>query len=239
MVTERNNFVNIREILSRCTRHPMLKSLDLEQVIQYTVDFISIVGMPTLYNDKVETIHIDNYRGLLPCDLVSIIQVKDKASNTCMRSMTDSFNPGLIADRSEFNYSQTERSESTFKTQGRVIFTSFRTGEISLSYRAIPVDKEGLPLLIDNANFLKALELYIKKQVFTVLFDLGKLQAGILQNTQQEYAWAVAQCEKEFIMPSMSEMESITRMWNTIIPNTTSFDKGFEDLGNREYIKVQ
>ena len=153
MVTERNNFVNIREILSRCTRHPMLKSLDLEQAIQYTVDFISIVGMPTLYNDKVETIHIDNYRGLLPCDLVSIIQVKDKASNACMRSMTDSFNPGLIADGSEFNHSQTEIGESTFKTQGRVIFTSFRTGEISLSYRAIPVDKEGLPLLIDNANF--------------------------------------------------------------------------------------
>ena len=262
MVTERNNFVNIREILARCTRHPMLKSLDLEQAIQYTTDFIGIVGMPTFYEDKLETIQIEDFRGLLPCDLVSIIQVKDLKTGICLRSMTDSFNPGLRKNSKNIKgkpvdiqairnvnpqplgidqdpIPHIESEEMTFKTQGRVIFTSFRTGEIELSYKALPVDKDGLPLLIDNANFLKALELYIKKQAFTVLFDLGKLNANILQNTQQEYAWTVAQCEKEFIIPSVSEMESITRMWNTLIPNTTSFDGGFKNLGNREYLKDQ
>jgi hypothetical protein len=32
-------------------------------------------------------------------------------------------------------------------------------------------------------------------------------------------------------------MEAITRMWNTLIPNVTSFDKGFVNEGNREYIR--
>ena len=229
MIKERNNFVNIREILARVTSHPMLKNVDLEQAIRYTVDFLSIVGCPTFYLDKEVDITIEDYRGLMPCDLVSITQVKDKKTGLCMHSMTDTFNPR------EYNF----HTEPTFKTQGNIILTSFRTGEIELSYKALPVDKDGLPLLIDNANFLKALELYIKKQAFTVLFDLGKLNANILQNTQQEYAWAVAQCEKEFIIPSVSEMESITRMWNTLIPNTTSFDGGFKNLGNREYLKDQ
>ena len=229
MIKERNNFVNIREVLARVTSHPMLKNVDLEQAIRYTVDFISIVGCPTFYLDKEVDIPIEDYRGLMPCDLVSIVQVKDKKTGFCMHSMTDTFNPR------EYNF----HTEPTFKTQGNIILTSFRTGGVTISYKALPVDKDGLPLLIDNANFLKALELYIKKQAFTVLFDLGKLNVGILQNTQQEYAWAVAQCEKEFIIPSISEMESITRMWNTLIPNTTSFDGGFKNLGNREYLKDQ
>lgn len=262
MISERNNFVNIREILSRVTRHPMLKSVDLEQAIQYTIDFISIVGMPTFYMDKLDIIPIMEYRGLLPCDLVSITQVKDLKTHTCLRSMTDTFSHGLkdhhkdhhkdIHDKHHIKIPRNlayhhdiednpiphvRTEELTFKTQGRIIFTSFRTGKIELLYKAIPVDEDGLPLLIDNANFLKALELYIKKQVFTIMFDLGKLQSGVLQNTQQEYAWAVAQCEKEFIMPSISEMETITRMWNTLIPNVTSFDGGFKNLGNREYLK--
>lgn len=226
MIKERNNFVNIREILARVTSHPMLKNVDLEQAIRYTVDFLSIVGCPTLYLDKEVDITIEDYRGLMPCDLVSIIQVKDKKTGFCMHSMTDTFNPR------ENNF----HTEPTFKTQGNVILTSFRTGEIIISYKALPVDETGIPLLIDNANFLKALELYIKKEKFGDLYDEGKIRDGIMVKAEKDYAWAVAQCEKEFIMPSLSELQSITNMWNTLIPRISEFDKGFTELGNREYL---
>ena len=86
---------------------------------------------------------------------------------------------------------------------------------------------------------LKALELYIKKEKFGVLYDEGKIREGIMSKAETDYAFAVAQCEKEFIMPSISELQSITNMWNTLIPNITSFDGGFKNLGNREYLKNQ
>ena len=226
MIKEKNNFVNIREILARVTSHSMLKNVDLEQVIRYTVDFISIVGLPTFYLDKEVDIPIEDYRGLMPCDLVSIVQVKDKKTGFCMHSMTDTFNPR------EYNF----HTEPTFKTQGNVILTSFRTGEVTISYKALPVDETGIPLLIDNANFLKALELYIKKEKFSDLYDEGKIRDGIMGKAETDYAWAVAQCEKEFIMPSISELQSITNMWNTLIPRVTEFDNGFTELGNREYL---
>lgn len=226
MIKERNNFVNIREVLARVTSHPMLKNVDLEQAIRYTVDFISIVGCPTFYLDKEVDIPIEDYRGLMPCDLVSIIQVKDKKTGFCMHSMTDTFSPR------EYNF----HTEPTFKTQGNVILTSFRTGEVTISYKALPVDETGIPLLIDNANFLKALELYIKKEKFSDLYDEGKIRDGIMGKAETDYAWAVAQCEKEFVMPSISELQSITNMWNTLIPRVTEFDNGFTKLGNREYL---
>ena len=226
MIKERNNFVNIREVLARVTSHPMLKNVDLEQAIRYTVDFISIVGCPTFYLDKEVDIPIEDYRGLMPCDLVSIVQVKDKKTGFCMHSMTDTFNPR------EYNF----HTEPTFKTQGNIILTSFRTGEVTISYKALPVDETGIPLLIDNANFLKALELYIKKEKFSDLYDEGKIRDGIMGKAETDYAWAVAQCEKEFIMPSLSELQSITNMWNTLIPKVSEFNNGFIELGNKEYL---
>ena len=226
MIKENNNYVNIRELLARVTKHSMLKTVDLEEAIRYVVDFISIVGCPTFYLDKEVDITIEDYRGLMPCDLVSIVQVKDKNTGFCLHSMTDSFTP----KEDTFN------KEPTFKTQGNVILTSFRTGEITISYKALPVDETGIPLLIDNTNFLKALELYIKKEKFSDLYDEGKIREGVMIKAERDYAWAVAQCEKEFIMPSISELQSITNMWNTLIPRVREFDNGFTKLGNRQYI---
>lgn len=226
MIKERNNFVNIREVLARVTSHSMLTNVDLEQVIRYTIDFISIVGCPTFYEDKEASVKIKDYKGILPCDLISIVQVKDKETNICLHSLTDSFIP---TDKSY-------RMDPSFKTQGNIILTSFRTGEVQIAYKAIPVDSSGLPLLIDNPVFLKALELYIRKEKFSDLYDEGKIKEGVMSRAEQQYCWAVAQCEKEFIMPSISELQSIMNMWNTLIPRVTEFDRGFATLGNREYL---
>jgi hypothetical protein len=59
----------------------------------------------------------------------------------------------------------------------------------------------------------------------------------VLQKAEQRYAWAAGRLHTHFKMPTTAEMESITRMWNTLIPRTTEFDRQFEPLGNREYIR--
>lgn len=222
------NYINIREVLNRVLRHPLLQDVTLEQAVQYTIDFIGIFGMPKLYQDKEEVLHIEDFRAKLPCDLISINQIKDCNTGICLRSMTDNFMPRNNDDR-----------ELSFKTQGQVLFVSFKTGEVLVSYKAIPVDEDGLPLLIDNPIFLKALEAYIKREAFTILFDMGKISPAVLQNTQQQYAWLAGQLQSEFTIPSQSEMESISRMWNTLIQRTSEFDNGFSSLGNKEYIKLQ
>lgn len=226
-------YTNIREIASRLMRHPLMVDLTLESIIQYTVDFIGRMGLPPIYYDKVETVEIKNYRAKLPCDLIAIRQVKDAKNNTSLRATTDTFH--LIHDDKRF----LERQEGTFKVQGNIIYTSFKEGHLVIAYRAIPVDDEGLPLIPDNSVFLKALELFIKKEWFTILFDMGKITPAVLQNVQQEYAWSAGQCNMEFTLPSVSEMESISNMLNQMIPRTNEFRKGFKPLGNREYLKDQ
>lgn len=220
-------YTSIRRVLDGLLDHPMLRDLTLEQAVRYTLRFIAKTGYSKLYQNKQITLDIHDFRAELPCDLISIIQVKDCKTRLCLRSMTDSFMP------------QENRPavELSFKTQGRVLYASFPEGTVEVAYTAIPVDEDGFPMLIDNEVYLNALELYIKKEIFTMKFDQGKIAAGILQNTKQEYAWAVGQLQSEMTIPSYSEMQSITNLYNTLIPRMNEFYYGFKTLGNKEIIR--
>lgn len=113
-------YTNVRVILDRLLRHPLLQELNLEAAIQYTLDFISIVGLPNIYIDKIETVDIKDYRGQLPCDLIAINQVRLHSNGACIRSMTDNFNACPIGDV----HNTPQNSETTFKVQGSMIYTS-------------------------------------------------------------------------------------------------------------------
>lgn len=249
-------YTNIRRVLDNLMEHPLLRDITLEQVVRYVIRFISLHGYPKMFQDKIENVDIKDFRGILPCDLISITQVKDLETGLCLRAMTDTFPKGLepsppkspkpdkdllnnVKDITQQYIPPAHKfdEEPSFKTQGRIIFTSFPQGCVEIAYRSIPVDEDGFPLLIDNENYLAALEAYIKVQVFTIKFDTGKINANVLQNAQQEYAWRAAELQDEFTVPSMSEMESLTRMYNTMLLSTRQFDKRFKHLGDREYIR--
>ncbi len=280
MVTE-YQYTSIRRVLDNILDHPLLKNVNLEQAVRYTIRFIALHGYAKMYKDKLADVPIHDFRGLLPCDLISIIQVKDLRSGICLRHMTDNFIPAHVSDQLKnkgvlppppphspdlMNNNRHLRrpeypedldfisppkhpwdwyiphqwrygEEPAFKTQGRCLFTNFPEGVVGVEYKSIPVDEEGFPLLIDNEVYLGALEAYIKKQVFTVKFDTGQLSAGVLQNAKQEYAVLAKELQSEFQMPSISEMEAITRYNTSLIPRMREFDNGFKNLGDREYLR--
>ena len=221
------DFVSIREVLARVTRHPLMQDMDLEAGVQYTLDFFGVMGLPNVYEEKQEDIEISDYKGLLPCDLISVNQVRDEHTKRCMRSMTGNFH---MSDC-------TINSEPTFKTQGRYIYTSFKCGKVRISYKAVKVDEDGLPMLPDHPVFLKALEDYIKVQRFTVLFDIGKIRPDVLAHAEQEYHWSAGKCQNSFTIPSVSEMESLTGMMHRLIPSRVEFRRGFKTLGDKEHYR--
>ena len=232
-------YTSIRRVLDNLLDHPMLTNLTLEQAVRYVVRFIELNGFSKLYQDKYVKVEIHEYRGILPCDLISIVQVKDDKSKICLRSMTDSFIPEPNQHK-EPAPPQPDHilPEMAFKTQGRVIFTSFPEGCVEIAYKAIPVDDDGFPMLVDNETYLAALEAYIKKQVFTIKYDQGKIAAGVLDNAKQDYSFLAGQLNSEFMIPSTSEMQSITNMVTSLIPRMNEFYRGFRHLGNKEIIKT-
>lgn len=218
-------YTNIRVILDDCMQHELLQDLTLEQVVGYVLKFNGIFNIPQMYTEKSTFIEIKDYRGKLPCDLVSIKQVRDTKDNLALKELDNTFfNPNT--------------KDKAFKTQNMVIFTTFKDGKVEVVYKAIPVDGEGYPMIIDNEKYKNALELYIKKDRFTKYFDVGKLHQSVLQNTQQEYSWAAGQLESELKIPSMSQWENISQAHNKLIQKTGEFRKGFETLSTPEIYKT-
>lgn len=208
------SYTNIRVILDKVLRHPLLQDITLETAIDYTIDFMRIIGVPSMFTEKVSTITVDKYRALLPEDYYQMNQVRK--GDTALTYSLDSF-----------HFNNNSSDTNTYKIQGNVIYTSFEKGELEISYQAIAVDEQGFPLIPDNSSFTRALELYIKKQWFTILFDLGKLQPAILQNTQQEYAWAVGDCASEFNRLSLDKSESFYSTWKTLVLRDNKHTYGF------------
>ena len=52
---------NIRNLASRIMRHPLMRDIPFETILDYTLDFIQIVGAPSLFEEKTAILHVDNY----------------------------------------------------------------------------------------------------------------------------------------------------------------------------------
>lgn len=232
-------YISIKQVMSDLLDHPLLQDLTLERAVNYAVHFIQIVGVPNEFEEKTALIDIKNYRGVLPCDYYDMIQVRTyKEGEYCpkvFRYASDSFH---YSPNKEPN-KDLDTWDLTYKLQNSAIYTSLKEGTIEIAYHAIKVDKEGYPMIPENSSFIQALELYIKKKVFTILFDQGKISPAVLQNTQQEYAWYIGQAQRDLTMPTIDQMESISNMWTQLLQRNNEHSKGMKSLGRREYIRVQ
>lgn len=228
-----NRYVSIKQILSDILEHPMLKELSFERAINHVVHFLRIVGCPDIFNEKVEQVEIKEHRGILPCDLENIIQVRvcgGLHDKEVFRYTTDSFH---MSEDYRDSY------DLTYKVQGNIIFTSLKKGIIEIAYRAFEVDEDGYPMIPDNSSFITALEFYIKKKHFTILFDQEKIKPVVYNQVCQDYAWYIGQAQSELIKPTIDQMKSITNMLNTLVPRVSEHKSGFINTGTQEKIRVQ
>lgn len=228
---------NIRRIIDRIKRHPMLQDIPFETAVEYAVDFISIIGTPALFEEKTAIVPIHEWKGELPCDFDSMIQVR-------VAPRTDVKGPHPILPT--YRYSEHSFHMSpykpgaeflgnlTYKVQGMCIFTSTKEVPVEIAYKAFAVDSEGYPLLPDNAAFLLALERYIKVEWFNVLFDQNKINIRVLQNAQQEYAWAAGRAQEEFSKIDLDKAETLFNSFKMLLPRNSSHWRGFFDLGAKE-----
>lgn len=224
-----NKSINIKQFIDKVRRHPLLTDMSMEAIVDYTVDFLQLVGMPNAYKESVDIVKISNYRGVLPNDFMEMVQVRTTTNPIVYyRYASDTF-----------HLSENKRNSSpyTYKVQGDYIYTSEKDTTIEISYLAIEVDECGLPLLPDNVKFIRALESYIKYKHFTVLFDCGKLPAQVLEKADQEYCWAIGACQSDFNRITVDKAETIMNLMNNIFTPTSPHDVGYSNIGDKVVLR--
>jgi hypothetical protein len=221
-------YIGIEEIMSRLTGHPMLEDIALDSVIGHTRDFIRALGAPNSFIEKTTVLNIEDFRASLPCDFYEMIQVRS-FYNGYYRYSTDSFHMSKHPNKGAL----------TYKIQGSCIFSSIPKDKIEIAYTAFPVSDEGLPLIPDNSNYLRALEAYIKMKHFGIKYDMGRLPQQVYLQAQRDYALYAAQAQSDMVRPTIDQMEAFSNMWNKYLPESINdHQHGYVHQGTREHYKT-
>jgi hypothetical protein len=235
-------YTNIRVVADKILRDPIFIGLNIETIIDYFVDFITIVGTPELFDEKITEapIKIVDYRALLPSDFVRENQIT--INDRPVRAATDtyaSFYQNVEANKPADSLIPAGSGEVTYKIKGDYIYLSAKTGSIMMSYKCIATETDessddyGYPLLPDDPVFILALQSYIEVQFLKMLFRAGKVNNHVLDEAKQTYAWNVGRYETHSKQLTPGEMESISRMFKSIIMRNNEFNTRYKNLGAR------
>ena len=219
----RERFVSLKEIINRVhlLGGDIVNDITEDDVITYAIELIGVVGIPQLFDHKVETLEIKKYKAPLPCDFVEEEGVK------CCNDIT--FN----ASTDMYNVQESKTFVPTYKIQGDFIVTSVEKGYIRLAYTAIKTDSDGYPMIIDDQTFIRALVSYIVyKKVFTNYIN-GRLPSeSIMERIERDYEFNIAQAAQRLVLPTIDEFNNISRMMNSFIFRNNARKSGFKNLGD-------
>ena len=222
-------YTNIKRVIEGIMIHPMLRELTMEQAIFYTQRFMQLVGCPFQFEEKTEVLPVQDFMAPLPCDFHEIIGVRNTEDNRAIQSSTSSFGMSLRRERNV---------PETYKIQGRMIVMTFPEGEIEVSYIAYKTDCDGYPMVPDDEFFISALEAYIKREFFKILYDQGKLQLNQIEAAKQDYAQAVFRLGGHNNMPTYDDMENVSNMLTSLLPHEFEYEQGYNTIGVKEHYKT-
>lgn len=230
--------VSIKVIADRLFRNPLLKDIQWDFIIDNAIQVMRILEAPALYIDRHETIEVKSFRALKPIDVMKIEQIMrvDGEQLLPIRSSEDTINnhlsffPKATADRAGGN---------TWSQNGSYIHPNFEEGEITVFYKAIAVDEECFPMILNNETLLRCIESYIKYKWFDILNDLDKISDRKLNKAEADYSFNVAQADANMKLPSESEMETLVNSITQILPSRIQFGERFKFLGSQEFMKIQ
>lgn len=234
-------WTNLKIVADKILRDPIFIGLNFESIIDYFIDFITIVGVPELFDEKFTNteIPIANYRAVLPDDFLEeiVVSIDQKVARTA----TDLYfgNYQEYQDLNPNEYFPDKRSEPTYKIKGGYIYLSKKEGNLLLKYKCIATETDpesedfGIPLLPDDPVFILALQSYIEIQFLKILFRAGKINSQVLQLAQQDYAWNVGRYETHSRRLTYGDMETLSKQFKSILTRNNEFRTRFSHLGNR------
>lgn len=239
MVT--TNYISINSIFSALLANPLMEGITPSDIARYTFEIISLMGVPMLYDNKVETIEIKNYRGDLPCDILYIQQTRKLTQGgfMSMRYSADTFTSAYHEIGSpDVKYDYDVARDFYYSLNHGKIYTSFEEGTIEMSYKSIATDEEGFPLIPDHVKFKRTVEAYIKLKWYEIQWELGKISDKVLQRADQEYCWNIGAAQNYGKLQTIDQAETFRGAFTRLLTNATAASKSFTDFGKQEYIRT-
>jgi hypothetical protein len=220
-------YKSIGFVLWRVMKNPLCADLSKEEIAEYALEYIRLLGAPLTYLDKTEIIKIVDYKGELPCDLIHIKGIQHCGSGIALRWASDNFHLSNEGNTREFTYT----------TQKGILFTSFCEGDVEISYKAIALDEEGYPLIPDDEKVTLGLEYFILYRYLEPLWLMGKITDKAFNHISQQRDWYIGAADASLRNMNPDQLETVMNGINRIIRSNTAHLNSFRNLGEKEYIR--
>jgi len=224
------NFISMDVVASRITKHPLLKDINYEDIIAYTVDVLRLINMPRSYEEDSFYAEVIERKAKLPSDNLNVKTVDYIVNGQAY--------PMVIATDSLHNQihklKEKRRNESayTYSLNAGLIHCNQEDGVVFVTYDKLKCGEDGYPMIPDSVNVRLAIENYIKKEIFGVFFDLGKIPERSVQKAETDYDWYIGKAQTEFQgFINDDDMESFLRDFKRLfIQNSTHKDRHMHNM---------
>ena len=215
-------FISLKEVINKVYKDggDIVEDITEDDVITDTIELIGVVGIPQLFERKVDILEVKKYRALLPCDFVDLIALK--SCNTRLNPSTD-----------DFNVEDSHTNVPTYRIDGDVIKFSQEYGYVKIAYTAVKTDDNGYPMIVNDQTFIRALVSYIiYKRVYTNYINGRLPNESIMERVERNYEFNIAQASQRLRMPDKEEFDNIARMMNSFIFRRNARYSDYKNLGD-------
>lgn len=228
--------VSLKEILWKTMNNPLASDLSYELAAEYAVEALRLVGAPFVLEDRVsDPIKIENNKGAMPLDIIELRSIKGAVETTegnfadvALTYGTDTFHGSCHNDCP---------TEATYRLDNGVITTSFKKGTILVSYKSLPMDKDGFPLIPNSQKTKLAIEYYILARFLEPLWVIGKITDKSFDYITQQRDWYMGGANTDLQLAGYDHIETIMNSINRLIVNTDAHSRFFSNMGEKERLK--
>jgi hypothetical protein len=232
MSTWNGKYVSLATIIEKIHRNTKgIHRIDFYDAIEWAGEALELIGSVFTLKDSHTCIEIEDYKGKLPCDLYLIMGVREYDHKYPMRYTTDTFHSALVCQDINMNCAG---SDLTYSINQDYMFTSFQEGTVEMSYKAIPTDDMGYPLIPDDIKFIQAVQFYILERLDYIGLRTGSVQQYIYEKSSLERDWYIAAAQNRRNLLSIDGMESLKNNWLRLIPKINQHSDNFKTAGNPE-----
>lgn len=228
-------FIPINVVISKIVTDLGLgeKEIAYQNFVEWIVSGLKYIGVDYQYITKEVELKVENYQVTLPCDfsLFSRVLFLENKNTTMMNR-----NPDL--QQEEFFNQDNRISKLDYKIENNRIITSFPKGSITLQYKAIPSDEEGLPLIPDLIEYETALFWRVVYQLNIYGYQFKNPALMDILFVQQQWRDYCAQARGAGNMPDLPTLERMKNNWLRLYDHKDDFSERFVNAGQKEHRRL-
>jgi len=224
------DYTPVGVILAKVLRdNPDFRNLNQDDdIITWSGEALGLIGVSNIYTTTPELFQVKNHRLVLPTNFVGINMID--YNGMPLKKGTGSFNkvtkPRFTNPESQITI-PTE-GEDYYTLNDAILGTSFRDGEITMSYYAQMLGEDGTPLIPNNPYFTKAISKYVEMKLEYPRWKRGQIRDAVYHDIVTEWDDACVAAGNSALMPDTDGMEAIKNMWFRMISNPVSWRTYFE-----------